>query len=1013
MNTRLAIDLGTNSIGWWLYCLNNSMDVCGVIDGGVRIFSDGRNPKDNSSLAKERREKRSMRRNRDRYLLRRECLMDRLVKYGLMPVDTTERKQLERLDPYSLRKQAIDNQIDIFHLGRVFFHLNQRRGFKSNRKTNKKDTDSGILKSSINQFKMAIKENNCRTAGEYLYMLHSENQSVRARLKGAGKNALYDIYTDREMTEDEFIKLWKAQVEFYPDILTKEAYDNIHNAIFYQRPLKPVQVGRCSCEPSQLRAPKALIISQKFKILQTVTDLRITFSDLSTRRLTYEEQLKLYNRLQASPKVNFDQIRLLLGFDSDVSFSHEHLKHIKGEDTARLLKKHLGKQWEQLLPEMQNDIVQLLLNEEDDEKIVTYFESNFGISKENAENIMNLSFEEGYMSFCEEVITKLVALMEQGFDLSESLEKCGYGNRSPHLMGELDKLPYYGKILEKFIGTGSNNPQDPDEICFGKISNPTVHRGLKQLERVVNRIIETYGKPSQIVLELGRELKQSQRQKKEIITVQKENERRNEHYKEILDDLKLPNNRDNRDRLKLWEELGTSPLSRFCIYSGKPISRHQLFSNEIEIEHILPFSKTFDNSMANKTVSFRVANRYKTNQSPYEAFANSAVFIWDDIVARSLNLPQNKRWRFSKDAMERYQNENNFIDRQLQDTQYFSRIARIYLTAICRDTWSVNGKMTALMRRWTGLNGILSDSGVKNRNDHRHHAIDAAAIGLIDRANLMNISRLSGQGMLDNLYTVNETLSPWESFFSDVKGVCDNIIVSHKQEHGKAASLHEETAYGIVSIENNAERLVTRKPVTSLSKNEIENIRDKKIQAELVNIASSYNEKTLAPALAEYSELSGIKRVRYLKKQDNYIKIKDKDGKPYKAYISGDYHHIDVYETDKGKIHFEPTTFFQINSKDYVPAWKKIKPKTKLLLRLHKKDIIQATIEGVTEHYVILKLEPSNSRAIISKTTVAGKMKDIEKNKDLRIYFTFNKTNKWQVKKIKVDEIGQIKELRF
>ena len=133
---RIGLDIGTTSIGWWLYETDGkgkSARITGVIDGGVRIFSDGRDPKSKASLAVDRRLARAMRRRRDRYLRRRVTLMKLLAKSGLMPSDPTEAKALELLDPYELRFKGLDVALSLTHFGRALFHLNQRRGFKSNR----------------------------------------------------------------------------------------------------------------------------------------------------------------------------------------------------------------------------------------------------------------------------------------------------------------------------------------------------------------------------------------------------------------------------------------------------------------------------------------------------------------------------------------------------------------------------------------------------------------------------------------------------------------------------------------------------------------------------------------------------------------------------------------------------------------------------------------------------------------------------------------------------------------
>ena len=164
---RLGLDIGTNSIGWWLYATENDR-IVSVVDGGVRIFSDGRDPKSGASLAVDRRMARSQRRRRDRFLRRKAALMKRMSEVGLMPADPNEAKELELLDPYALRANGLDQALPLTHLGRALFHLNQRRGFKSNRKTDRGDNESGKIKDATARLDQAMMGKGARTYGEFM-----------------------------------------------------------------------------------------------------------------------------------------------------------------------------------------------------------------------------------------------------------------------------------------------------------------------------------------------------------------------------------------------------------------------------------------------------------------------------------------------------------------------------------------------------------------------------------------------------------------------------------------------------------------------------------------------------------------------------------------------------------------------------------------------------------------------------------------------------------------------------
>jgi hypothetical protein len=205
MKYRLGLDLGTNSLGWCVLSLDDAGVPVGIPKRalGVRIFSDGRDPQSKTSLAVDRRIARGSRRRRDRYLRRRAALLNKIVALGLMPQDKAARKALEALDPYELRARAISGPLTPHELGRALFHLHQRRGFRSNRKSDPKD-EAGKIKTAISALRTAMEEAGARTIGEYLNARHSRREWVRSRLIGAGAKAAYTFYPDRSMVAAEF-----------------------------------------------------------------------------------------------------------------------------------------------------------------------------------------------------------------------------------------------------------------------------------------------------------------------------------------------------------------------------------------------------------------------------------------------------------------------------------------------------------------------------------------------------------------------------------------------------------------------------------------------------------------------------------------------------------------------------------------------------------------------------------------------------------------------------------------
>lgn len=191
---RLGIDLGTNSLGWCLVGLDEEDRPNRFLRMGVRIFPDGRDPQDGTSLATARRLARSMRRRRDRFLKRRARLMRLMIEHGFMPADKGEREKLRSLDPYEIRRRGLDFTLTPYEFGRALFHLNQRRGFQSNRKLDKStQEENGKISAAISKVQTQMNADNARTIGEWLSRRHELRTPVRARLNGQGAKSSYEL----------------------------------------------------------------------------------------------------------------------------------------------------------------------------------------------------------------------------------------------------------------------------------------------------------------------------------------------------------------------------------------------------------------------------------------------------------------------------------------------------------------------------------------------------------------------------------------------------------------------------------------------------------------------------------------------------------------------------------------------------------------------------------------------------------------------------------------------------
>ena len=1008
-SSRFAFDLGTNSLGWAIYRLDGMKRPCELIDCGVRLFSDGRNPKDGQSLAAMRRLPRAARRRRDRFVQRRDWLMTLLVRHGLMPPAIADRKALEGLDPYNLRAKALDSRLDRHHVGRALFHLNQRRGYQSNRVVDSKsdDKEKGKIAAGADQLyaKLASDDGEMpnKTLGQYFASFAAgPARQTRTRLNGKGTTATYDVYPLREMIKDEFDRIWTAQAAHHPDQMTDEAREAIRTAIFHQRPLKAPVIGRCTFNTDEFRLPAAHPVAQAFRIYQELANLQVEEGLARPRRLTLAERDRLAEPLLAGEDLTFGKVRRLLELSGSAKINLEEggRDRLKGDECARRLgdarKGRLRRLWPDLSADRRAEVIAQLLVEPDATTLQAWLTDEVGATEAEAADAASFRPPDGHIRLGLTAASQVVDQLREGdaksglvITYDQACKRAGYHHSDLRTGEVFERLPDYRTMLERHTVGGTGNPADPDAKRYGRVTNPTVHIGLNQLRRVINAMIDAYGPPEQIVLELARELKQNKDDKDKAQRENKKNEDANRRRKADLEDNGLEASAANLRLLRLWEDLG--PMPRLCTYTGRPISFTQVFSGEIEIEHILPFSKTLDDSMANRTLAYRDANRGKRNQAPERADWSAVTGGYESIQQRADALPRNKAWRFKPGAMERYEAENrDFLARQLNETRHLSKLAREYVGGLVNteagqeNVWVVTGQLTALLRARWGLN--FSNS--KDRNNHRHHAVDAATIGVIDRGLLNELAQRAGAREAgDLLEQITKDVPEPPGFVAASRGFRANVrervmslIVSHKAEHGTAGALHEDTAYGFVDPAGGEDgNLVYRKALEDLKAPEIARVRDLNLRARLTEVleaagGKAANATVLAERLRQFGKDHDIRRVRLLKSEASVVPIRDRSGNPYKALIPGDNHHMDIVEDANGVWRGFAATVFEVNQPGFAPRWHAELPGAKLMFRLHKGDMVELDDGGTRLIKRVVRISPSNNLVYLAEHDQGGEL---------------------------------------
>lgn len=240
----MGIKMMPDSIAWSVVELDKNNRPCNVTDFGVRLYPPSREAKSKEPLNYKRRIAKQSRRNRDRYLQRRKKLLNYMINVGLQPESKEERSKLAERDPWELRDKAATEEVTLFELGRALFHLNQRRGYQSNRVTDDMEElkQDGLLQ-GIETLQLQLDESDL-TVGQLLNRLNKKTgKSIRLRYEDGGWN---ERFISRQMIKHEFNLLINKQAEFHQDVLINEVINDLHEIIFFQRPLVPPKIGRCS-----------------------------------------------------------------------------------------------------------------------------------------------------------------------------------------------------------------------------------------------------------------------------------------------------------------------------------------------------------------------------------------------------------------------------------------------------------------------------------------------------------------------------------------------------------------------------------------------------------------------------------------------------------------------------------------------------------------------------------------------------------------------------------------------
>lgn len=832
-NYILGLDMGVGSVGWGCVLIDDNEEPIRILDLGSRIFDSSSNALEDRRVARGTR--RLLRRRKGRV----KFVKTLFHKYHYLDDNTLEniygRKGISLPDVYQTKLKGKNDKLSYEELYLVLVHYAKGRGFKSNRKKDENNVkDSGatndeqkllFAKKRTESELALLKENNSSATITNLIIATGEKNNKIRNTSGE-----YSIGVTREMIEEEVAILLDKQIEF--GLITEEFKKTYMNALLFQRnfadgPDEPSQyhkplekmIGMCKYtgEPRAARSSysyELFVIVQKlrdirYRIKGEKDDYRLTTDQIKElidmlndrKEIKYSHVYKLINNTNAyfpSLSLNnkqrmevIDRVRENPGLDLNQAYNEEKLKTSIGKlksysSLYNGLKKCVDVS--ELNSKQYDLIAECLSRNKSDSEIQLFLDGNRSILKdvELPDNVKSAVLElddKDYTQFGKvslSFIYKVLPLMiENDMDLSAAIMECFGKDNTNEYIESYEVIPVISEILEKLDKT---------------INNKAVVRTIVETRKVVNAVIKLYGKPKRIHVEFARELTKSEDERKNIQNEQEANQLyndalRNQIFRKYINNpFRTINAIKGEDliRYKLFiEQKGIDPYTLAATNNEHKarINELELFTNEYEIDHIIPFSITHDDRICNKVLVHKKENQEKSNTVPGKYYENSIGYNkYENWIKTEYHTSLDKKNRLlTKEITDSL--IEDYKARTINDTRYavkaFSEILKTTFPDITVETFT--GQITAKLRGVWGLNGLttsyksenykvpreenatlqakyekLSDliekgvsrnskeykeaakeltnvikgEEIKNRDNHMHHAVDAVILAV-------------------------------------------------------------------------------------------------------------------------------------------------------------------------------------------------------------------------------------------------------------------------------------------
>lgn len=886
MKQILGLHIGTESIGWALIRQSTSPR---IVNMGTRIFSSfvgylGEGEREISKSA-IRTQTRSARKVYLRKMYRKQKMLSFLAQHGLCPLSENELntckeknirpsdhiklKQWFALNPYELRAKGSVEKLTKQELGRVLYHMSQRRGKSL---TNLNKTTKTLLEGLPTVNRIGVHETQRHLQdqflGAYLHDLLPEKNKPYSYTTLRARNR----YLDRDMYKNEIQSIFEAQQKYHTCL--DESFinaiigeDSNRGILFYQRPSQYRKLrgaaSTCQYEKNKKSMWQSHPINEWYNIYCWLDSIRLHGEPLKSN-----QRKKALHVATHFSGFMFKKVRVALGIEDQFALNYDDTTKIFLANTISHLSRTtaFGKKYLSFTDEEQHELWHDLHFYSDKDLLSERLRTRWGLSLKKAKAVAAIKLKPGFGKLSMKAARTILYYLRQGYPINNAVILGGIKNAIGHERWDnLDKetianMDYFVQsavedkeidnpdwisdfstvfgiqlntqklyLIEQYRDEDSFSITPDDDREIMRKFKPVAQKPVFELRKLINNLIHEYGNIDQINFVLSNNVKTNAKNRKSLIISKKIREQElPKIYDAVVDQGQNPTH-TNLFKYKLWLE-----WNKTCPYTNTPISVEKLFTDEVSIVYIHPWERFFNDSDRNKALCMSSFKENIIDKTPFEYFTSQPSGVWEQVKTRVLEQLLNGSakhgpyLKFKHFVASTY--AKNYVSREFDDQHPMALKLKQFLSRISPEVVAARGNATSSLRRKWGISTLKEF----NKKARYLSSRETATIALVTALNEPKfLEELRYWNRYEPLPYRGVFPTPWTQFYRDAIHAYQTISISVEANHQVArriaqksnetihlapkGKLHKDSYYGKRTSPQGIDAFHIRKPINTLN----------------------------------------------------------------------------------------------------------------------------------------------------------------------------------------------------